>query len=54
MDLPNDDGDYSDPNVLNLLEMENPDQINIEAEVIEISSDDAIRVSPMSMPRWRH
>lgn len=44
MDLPNDDGDYSDPNVLNLLEMENPDQINIEAEVIEISSDDAKKI----------
>ena len=36
-----DDDDYSDDNVINLLDIENPDQINLEAEVIELSTDDA-------------
>lgn len=36
-----DDDDYSDDNVICLLELENPDQINFEAEVIELNSDDA-------------
>ena len=31
----------NNPNVVNLLEMINPDQINVEAEVIEINADDA-------------
>lgn len=36
-----DDGLDGDDKVINLLEMINPDQINIEAEVIEINSNDA-------------
>lgn len=40
LELPNDDGEWSDPNVINLLELENPDQINVEAEIIEINSSD--------------
>ena len=35
------DSKENNDNVINLLEMVNPDQINIEAEVIEINSDDA-------------
>ena len=35
------DNDENNPNVVDLLEMVNPDQINIEAEVIEINSSDA-------------
>lgn len=40
-DIQRNDRNYSDDNVINLLELENPDQINIEAEVIEINSDAA-------------
>lgn len=36
-----DDADVTHPNVINLIEMVNPDQINIEALVIEINSSDA-------------
>lgn len=36
-----DDDDYSNDRIINLLELENPDQINLEAEVIELSTDDA-------------
>lgn len=36
-----DDADITHPNVINLIEMVNPDQINIEALVIEINSSDA-------------
>ncbi len=39
--LEGDDGDLTYPNIINLLEMESPDQINFEAMVIEISSNDA-------------
>lgn len=39
-----DDGLDGDDKVINLLEMINPDQINIEAEVIEINSNDAKQI----------
>lgn len=39
--LDTDDGDAQNPNIINLLEMSNPEQINLEAQVIEIDSDDA-------------
>ena len=35
------DEEASNPNIINLLEMTNPDQINFEAMVIEINSNDA-------------
>ena len=35
------DEDVTNDSIINLLQMTNPDQINIEAEVIEINSDDA-------------
>lgn len=35
-----DDADWENPNVINLLEMTNPDQINIEAQIVEIRNDD--------------
>jgi len=35
------DEEDTNSNIINLLQMTNPDQINIEAEVIEINSDDA-------------
>ncbi len=35
------DEDVTNPNVINLLEMTNPDQINFEAVIMEINSDDA-------------
>jgi len=41
LSLPNDDGDFESSNVINLLELENPDQINIESQVVEISTDAA-------------
>lgn len=41
LDLPNDDGELVNENIVDLLELENPDQINIEAQVVEISTDDA-------------
>ncbi|WP_418871716.1 type II and III secretion system protein family protein [Selenomonas bovis] len=38
------DGIDGDDKVINLLEMINPDQINIEAEIIEINSNDAKKI----------
>lgn len=38
------DEELTNSNIVNLLQMTNPDQINIEAEVIEINSDDAKRL----------
>lgn len=35
------DEELENPNIINLLELSNPEQINIEAQVIEIDSDDA-------------
>ena len=35
------DEELANPNIINMLELSNPDQINIEAQVIEIDSDDA-------------
>ncbi len=35
------DKELTNSNIINMLQMTNPDQINIEAEVIEINSDDA-------------
>lgn len=39
-----DDSDATNPNVINLLEMTNPEQINFEAVIMEINSDDSKRI----------
>jgi len=39
-DIKINDEEWSNDKVINLLEMTNPDQINIEAEVVELSTDD--------------
>ena len=38
------DKELTNSNIINMLQMTNPDQINIEAEVIEVNSDDAKRL----------
>jgi len=46
-DVPIKDNKEENPNVINLLEMVNPDQINIEAEVIEINANDAAKLGAL-------